>query len=78
MKLASPDRSRPLAGALLAALFVLAFPRASLAELAHPVVEKRLAAAVTVLARALGGLSSALREEVRDTSGAAYSFNDVT
>lgn len=35
-------------------------------------------AAVAVLARALGGLSSALREEVRDASGAAYTFNDLT
>ena len=99
MKPISRDRFRPpraaLAGLLLAALFTLASPRRALAELAHPVVEQRLAdvqafvttwygpssatliltgkvepAAAVALARSLGGVSTALREEVRDGAGA--------
>jgi zinc protease len=34
-------------------------------------------AAVAVFVRSVGGLSSVLREVVRDASGAAYAFNDV-
>jgi zinc protease len=45
---------------------------------AVPTVDEAELAAVAVLTRAVGGLSSALREEVRDRSGAAYSFNDAT
>lgn len=44
-----PRAPRPCAWALLAALFTLALPRASLAELAHPVVEKRLANGLRVV-----------------------------
>lgn len=41
-----------------------------------PTADPTELAAVAVLLRAVGGLSSALREVVRDASGAAYAFND--
>lgn len=42
-----------------------------------PTADPAELAAVAVLVRAVGGLSSALREVVRDASGAAYAFNDA-
>jgi zinc protease len=44
---------------------------------AVPTTEDAELAAVAVLTRAVGGTSSALREEVRDERGAAYFFRDL-